>query len=116
MLQAVAAHLRNHFRDGDLVCRYGGEEFTVIAPGATAEQVRQRVDTVRMTLHDLTIEHEGQRLGPVRMSFGIAGWDPATGPLSANLLADADAALYRAKRLGRDRVELASPLLALAAE
>lgn len=117
VLQAVAAHLRAQFRDGDLVCRYGGEEFTIIAPGATAEQARARVEAVRLSLHGLTVEHEGQLLGPIRMSFGLACWDPAAGPMPASLLADADGALYRAKRLGRDRVETAATVaLAVAAE
>jgi diguanylate cyclase (GGDEF)-like protein len=117
VLQAVGAHLRSHFRDGDLVCRYGGEEFTVIAPAASADQVRARVEMVRLALHGLAVEHERQLLGPVRMSFGVACWDPADGSSVGNLLARADGALYRAKGLGRDRVEVdRPPPLAIAAE
>ena len=116
LLKAVAEQLRAHFRDGDLVCRYGGEEFTIITPGATLEQVARRAEVLRQALHAVTVPHNGRLLGPVTMSFGIACWHPGTEPLPANLLAEADQALYNAKRLGRDRIEPALPVLAIAAE
>ncbi len=116
LLQKVAEQLRAHFRDGDLVCRYGGEEFTVIAPGATLEQIRARAEVLRAALHAVRVEHGGRLIGPVTMSFGVACWQPALGPAPADLLADADGALYRAKRLGRDRIEPAAEPLAIAAE
>jgi GGDEF domain-containing protein len=47
VLQQVAAEMRSRFRDGDVVCRFGGEEFTIIAPGTTAEALAKRVDIVR---------------------------------------------------------------------
>ena len=108
LLAAVAGLIQSQFRDGDIVCRYGGEEFMVIAPGASPELIQRRAETLRLAVRNLTIEHRGQNLGPVTMSFGIDSWSAnEERPLGA-LLGEADRALFEAKRLGRDRVQLTS--------
>jgi diguanylate cyclase (GGDEF)-like protein len=116
LLRAVAAQIQSHFRDGDIVCRYGGEEFMVIAPGTALGPIRQRVDGLRRSVRELTIEFRGQRLGPVTMSFGMDGWDENSPIRPEEMVSRADQALYRAKRLGRDRIELAVEQLQTAAE
>ncbi|WP_082470690.1 diguanylate cyclase [Sphingomonas sp. Leaf205] len=103
VLHAVANELRARFRDGDVVCRFGGEEFTIIAPGTTAETLLNRVEIVRQTIADLTLEQSGKRLGSTTMSFGLATWNPDMSRDGTTLIQTADAALYQAKREGRNR-------------
>lgn len=106
VLQAVGHELGNRFRDGDIVCRYGGEEFTIIAPGTTPEALHQRLELVRASISALNLRHNHQPLGNMTMSFGVAKWSGADDQdrTGHKVLKAADAALYRAKREGRDRV------------
>lgn len=108
LLTAVAALIQAHFRQGDIVCRYGGEEFTVIVPGTPANRVRERVETLRLAVRSLTIDHQGYTLGPVTMSFGIDSWTGGDDRSLSALQGEADRALFHAKRLGRDRIEFSS--------
>lgn len=110
LLTAVAGLIQSHFRIGDVVCRYGGEEFTVIAPGASAALIHKRAEALRLAIRELTIDHHGHRLGPVTMSFGIDSWSADEPGSLGDLLAEADRALFEAKRLGRDRIEFASAM------
>lgn len=109
LLAAVAGLIQSHFRPGDIVCRYGGEEFTVIAPGASASLIQMRVEALRQAVREMTVEYHGQRLGPVTMSFGIDTWSAGDTRTPASVVSEADRALFRAKRLGRDRAEVAAP-------
>jgi diguanylate cyclase (GGDEF)-like protein len=104
VLQVVAAEMRLRFREGDVICRYGGEEFTIIAPGTTAATLAARVDAIRQSIGELTINRGGQMLGTVTMSFGIATWEEAMERDGSTLISAADTALYQAKREGRNRV------------
>ncbi|MBB4616012.1 diguanylate cyclase [Sphingomonas abaci] len=106
VLQAVSAEMRNRFRDGDVVCRYGGEEFTIIAPGTDATALLNRVEQVRLAIAELNIRAGGQRLGATSMSFGIATWTDAMDRDGTTLIKAADAALYDAKRAGRNRAKV----------
>ena len=108
LLSAVAGLIQAHFRQGDVVCRYGGEEFMVIAPGAPAALIQERVEALRIAVRHLTIDHKGQRLGPVTMSFGVDCWMSGDPGRLREMVGEADRALFRAKRLGRDRIEFAS--------
>ncbi|MND78023.1 Diguanylate cyclase DosC [compost metagenome] len=106
VLQAVAAELGHRFRDGDIVCRYGGEEFTIIAPGTTPEALLQRIETVRQAIAGISLRHRNQALGSTSMSFGVACWRPGMDREGSAALQAADAALYRAKKEGRNRAIL----------
>ncbi|MCJ2181459.1 diguanylate cyclase [Novosphingobium sp. 1949] len=106
VLREVGAVLRQATRENTQVFRYGGEEFLVMLPGASAEQAQLRAEDLRARIAGLQIAHHGERLAPVSVSVGIA-----TAPdhcTYATLVQTADAALYRAKAQGRDQVVQAS--------
>lgn len=106
VLSLVASELGERFRDGDIVCRFGGEEFTIIAPGTTKEDLLRRVEDVRESVSRLSPRLRNDLLGSITMSFGISQWEPSMDRNGAELLQHADAALYRAKRDGRNRTVL----------
>lgn len=106
VLREVASFLKRSVRAEDVVCRFGGEEFVLILPLADLRIGQARAERIRSKLHELTILHEGKSLGLVTMSVGVAVL-PEHGRSSKALLEAADAALYCAKREGRDRVMVA---------
>ena len=100
VLKRVAEILREVTRDVDVVARYGGEEFFVLMPETEGAGAADVADRVR---ERLAAERPG---GVVTLSFGVAEF-PAHGDTGETLIAIADAALYQAKREGRDRVVVA---------
>ncbi|MBL8256825.1 MAG: diguanylate cyclase [Pseudoxanthomonas mexicana] len=94
-------------RDEDIACRYGGEEFTLILPEADAITVQARAEAIRAGVEAMRVTHLGQELPPVTVSIGMAMF-PQHGGLGESLMRHADAALYRAKHAGRNRVEAAT--------
>ena len=104
VLREFAQVLQRETRSGDIACRYGGEEFTVILPGATREASLQRAQQLRKALADTRFVHLGQDLGEVTVSIGVAAF-PNDGREWLAVLQQADQALYRAKEGGRDRAE-----------
>lgn len=109
ILREVSALLKKYVRGGDIVCRYGGEEFTIIAPEISLEIVLPRVEALRLGIKQLNVRHRGQPLGTITMSFGVAMF-PEHGADGETLLRAADRALYCAKDEGRDRVVVADML------
>ncbi len=103
VLRSVAQTLKSHIRGSDIVCRFGGEEFTLILPDSALDAAREKTESLRRAIAALVLSHAGQALGPVTMSFGLAIY-PEHGSDSAGLLQAADRALYRAKHEGRNRV------------
>jgi two-component system cell cycle response regulator len=103
-LREVAARLREHVRASDVVARYGGEEFLVVMSGAGAEETAVIAERLRVAIGDRPIDL-GQAKLPVTVSIGSAL--SATNSDAEALIAAADAAMYRAKALGRNRVEAA---------
>ena len=87
-----------------MVARYGGEEFVVLLPGGTAEGVRALGEAVRSGVEALGLTSPRGR-GVVTVSIGIATV-VAPHDLVPTIVTDADAALYRAKSAGRNRVSL----------
>ena len=106
VLREAAALLLKNVRTEDLVCRFGGEEFVVILPTADLDASRARGERLRMRMRDASIMYQGKSLGQVTFSVGVAAF-PAQGLSPKELMAAADAALYEAKRGGRDRVVVA---------
>lgn len=94
-------------RDEDIACRYGGEEFTLILPEADPITVQARAEAIRAGVEGMRVLHLGQELPHVTVSIGVAMF-PQHGGLGETLLRQADAALYRAKHAGRNRVETAA--------
>lgn len=94
-------------RTGDIACRYGGEEFTLIMVGAGADEGCARAESIRAGLAALTPRVAARALPSTTASIGVAVY-PSHGNSAAELLSRADAALYAAKRSGRDRVVLAA--------
>ncbi|MDQ3820019.1 MAG: GGDEF domain-containing protein [Acidobacteriota bacterium] len=106
MLQEMGSVLRSCARGEDIVCRYGGEEFLVILPGATTEVARHCARRISEAVKSIRVEFHGQRLGALTVSLGVAAY-PENADLPEELIRLADTALYRAKRSGRDRVVVA---------
>jgi diguanylate cyclase (GGDEF)-like protein len=103
VLATVGKALPAKCREGDVPARYGGEEFTLVLPGTDPPGCAVVAERVRRAIEALEISFEGQTLR-VTISVGVAtARGAATQPYSA-LMARADAALYRAKHSGRNRV------------
>jgi len=109
LLQAVADAIRGCVRGGDVPCRYGGEEFLILMPDIDdPDTLAARAEQLRASVAGIRLEHRGVPLPTVTLSAGIALF-PQDGKHAAEVLAAADAALYAAKRAGRDRVLSATP-------
>jgi diguanylate cyclase (GGDEF)-like protein len=103
VLKTMAQVFRRYFRSEDVVCRYGGEEFSVILPEASIEDATKRTDALRRELLKVTIRHLDQTLDPVTLSIGLASF-PQHGITAEQLLSKAEECLYESKAAGRERV------------
>lgn len=101
-LQLLAEGLRAGVRTSDLVARFGGEEFVVAFPGMEVAQALQRVEDLRLKLAQIAIPVGNQKHW-LTVSAGVGSW-PADGSSFTEVLAQADARLYEAKRRGRNCV------------
>lgn len=106
VLKAVAEVISLALRAGDIACRYGGEEFLLLLPGmplgaaeARAHHIRRQVALLNLSAHGVALQ--------VHVSVGVAE-APQNATDSASLIRQADTALYRAKHLGRNRVEISA--------
>jgi diguanylate cyclase (GGDEF)-like protein len=106
-LKHLARIFRGALREADVPARIGGEEFALWLPGATLKVAVEIAERVRKAAAETRWEWAGREI-KLTCSIGIAA-RPETTPEVANLVTAADAALYRAKRAGRDRIEVASP-------
>jgi diguanylate cyclase (GGDEF)-like protein len=106
VLSKVAEVLKHGIRNEDIACRYGGEEFTIVLLEADAHNAARRAEQIRAAVADMSIEHRREQLPHVTTSIGCALF-PHDGRDAETLLRRADGALYRAKKLGRDRAVMA---------
>jgi diguanylate cyclase (GGDEF)-like protein len=104
MLAAVGRELLRVCRDSDLVARFGGEELVVLVPGSTREALAL-AERARVAVAAIEIDAGGRKVGTTA-SVGVAETGPGTRS-PEDLFAAADAALYAAKRAGRNRVSVA---------
>ena len=102
VLVAVAERLKE-FRDTDVPCRFGGEEFLLVLTDLTLEQAVSRMERLRADSGQTVALHKGQPLPAITVSIGVAAF-PQHGRDSTGVIKQADEALYQAKESGRDRV------------
>lgn len=106
-LQVVASHLTAQARGGDALYRYGGEEFLCVFPEQTLGTAAIAVERMRTGMEDLGIPSAAGNSSCLTVSAGLAMLDPDHTRSTHAVLKEADEALYRAKQLGRNRVESA---------
>lgn len=103
LLREFGVFSQKQIRGGDFACRYGGEEFLLVLPETSLENVKQRAEQIRKEARLLGIHYCGRLLDPITLSLGVAVY-PEHGQSAQELLLAADAALYQAKADGRDRI------------
>ena len=101
VLTLLAKTFEARVRETDTVCRWGGEEFIVLLPQTNLGNAASLAEHLRSAIEKTRVPH----LPPITISIGVA--QHQSGETAENLLKRADAALYRAKNLGRNRVALA---------
>lgn len=104
VLQNLANFLTDNSRQGDIVCRYGGEEFVILMPDASLQTSYERAQNWQQVFSNRAIEYDGLSL-KVTFSAGVASF-PQHGPTGESILHAADHALYQSKSNGRNRVTL----------
>jgi diguanylate cyclase (GGDEF)-like protein len=107
----VLSILRHH----DLAARYGGEEFAILLPNTNQDGAVAALNKVRLRAREVQYTHAGSRLALPTFSAGVTTYAP--GEAYTAFIDRADRALYRAKHLGRNRIEIeAAPVGATADE
>lgn len=96
VLQKVSGLITEQIRKSDFACRYGGDEFVLILPNSSREEINKRSRQLQNEVEKLTIEFNQQILEPIKFSFGLAVY-PEDGSDWKTLLKTADDALYKAK-------------------
>ena len=107
VLYSLAQRLKDNVREGDLVCRFGGEELVLIMPECAKQDAFERAEKIRAALNASDVIHGDKRVGRISASFGVASF-PQDGKDAQALLEAADKAMYNAKNNGRNRVEMAA--------
>ncbi|WP_137939121.1 tetratricopeptide repeat-containing diguanylate cyclase [Chitinivorax sp. B] len=95
--------LKSSVRGSDFACRYGGEEFCIVFPGATAQDAAQRLESMLVMVRSAHVQCDGKTLAGIGFSAGVAEY-PFHALTQQALLNLADSALYQAKQTGRGRV------------
>ncbi len=95
--------LKGKIRGSDTACRYGGEEFVLILPEASADDTYKRAEYIRKEVKNMKVYFHGQLLPSITLSMGTATY-PDHGIELNELIRVADTALYQAKEQGRDKV------------
>jgi two-component system cell cycle response regulator len=113
-LREAAQRVDAHIRGSDAAARFGGDEFVVLAPGISSEQAAALAERIRIAVTETPLTTPSGATLNMTVSIGVAGImlsreEADLKAAAERLLSDADAALYRAKQMGRNRVELAQP-------
>jgi diguanylate cyclase (GGDEF)-like protein len=112
VLRRIGAILPTVLRPYDAAGRFGGEEFLILMPDCGYADLQRRADEVRLSIAGCKIKYEGQECQQT-VSIGLTTFDPEFPPCSMTLLHLADAALYEAKRAGRNRIASSEHLTSL---
>src|SRR5579862_1806894 len=102
-LKGLAEIFRSNIRAEDIACRYGGEEFAIILPDCGVDGAHDRAESILKGVANMTLPHGGEILSGFSISIGMAFF-PGDGDTAELLLQRADVALYRAKKMGRNRL------------
>jgi diguanylate cyclase (GGDEF)-like protein len=105
-LKRIATAVASEMRANDLVARYGGEEFAVILPNQSLKGAAIVAERIRCRVEQLQVPNRLAPTGHVTVSIGAATALAGPGNDASQLVAIADAALYRAKHMGRNRISL----------
>jgi diguanylate cyclase (GGDEF)-like protein len=103
VLRNVAHVLKRHTRVEDVACRYGGEEFLIVLTSCSMDDAYAKAEAIREAIAQQQVFTRGTALPRITASLGIASY-PEDGDRMERLIAEADAALYRAKATGRNRI------------
>jgi diguanylate cyclase (GGDEF)-like protein len=106
VLRAVGECLRSTFREEDVPCRFGGEEFVVVMPGTEFGVAERRAEDLRKNIESLVVRYADGKLPRITISIGVASF-PNMGDNPIAVMKAADHALYAAKSAGRNCVQLA---------
>ena len=106
IILAIADALKVHFRDSDIISRYGGDEFLILMSGSSADHASERARELQQKIADKAFGQNCKDVRSVTVSIGIASF-PINGQTVDSLIKAADAALYRAKALGKNCIEVA---------
>jgi diguanylate cyclase (GGDEF)-like protein len=109
VLCSVATVLKSNLRDGDLVARFGGEEFLIALPNVDRHQARAIAERLRSEIAGLPTSLDSGTVVRVTVSIGVALTSRSFSKPTKDLRCAADNALYRAKRKGRNQIEIATP-------
>lgn len=107
-LKYIANLLMNLVRESDIVCRFGGEEFSLIFINTTLDKILPLLEHIRQEIEHAKIYFQNELLHPITASIGVAQ-APEQGETVHDIIRAADIALYSAKHAGRNRVMAASP-------
>jgi len=102
-MSQIGKLFQQRIRASDIACRYGGEEFVLIFPDSSLEDTFKRAEILRQAVKGVELMFQGQFIGPITISMGVAAF-PIHGNNMVDLLRAADTSLYKAKQEGRDRV------------
>lgn len=103
VLRGVSQFLLHNIRPSDVACRYGGEELLLILPGTPLSEAERLAERLRIGVKQLSLHHPQQFLDVITISLGVSCF-PEHGECCEDIIYAADAALYEAKALGRNRI------------
>ena len=103
VLKIIATELAKRLRKTDFIARFGGEEFVLLIPGTPLEGAQQLLETLRTAIESCPFHFKGERV-TITLSAGVSAF--AAGERAEQVFERADQALYRAKRSGRNRIEV----------
>ena len=109
VLRSFSQALQENTREGDIICRFGGEEFVVLLPDTDRKGAVVRAERILKVVRALVVMHDDKTVGPITTSIGVALY-PQDGETAKAIIQSADRALYSAKGAGRDRLMIAEGL------